>query len=142
MDKFEWIDHPADIGFRAFGEDLEEAFENAAFALADIIAEVEKVEDEERIDISLSSEDLEALLYDWIDHFIYLYDAKSFIASKFVVEKISKTDEGYELEAEAFGEKYDREKHGQGTEVKAMTYHMMKIEDKPGQTYVQLIVDI
>lgn len=142
MKKFEWVDHPADTGFKAYGNDLEEAFENAALALSNIIADVEKVEAEEEMNISLTSEDLEALLYDWIDHFIYLFDAKSFIASKFKVEKISKTNKDYQLEAKAWGEKYDSEKHGQGTEVKAMTYHMMDIKDGPDQSYVRAVVDI
>lgn len=142
MEKFEWIEHPADTGFKAYGNNLEEAFENAALAFTNIIADAEKVEVKEEYDIDLSSEDLEALLYDWIDYLIYLYDAKSFLASKFEVEKISKTNDGYKLEAKAQGEKYNREKHGQGTEVKAMTYHMMEIKDDPNQSYVQAIVDI
>ncbi len=142
MKKFEWVEHPADTGFKAYGDDLEEAFENAALALSEIIADTEKIEAKKEMEISLSSEDLEALLYDWIDHFIYLYDAKSFIYSKFRVKNISETDKGYKLEAKAWGEKYDSEKHGDGTEVKAMTYHMMEIRDEPNQSYVRAVVDI
>ncbi|KXB05226.1 hypothetical protein AKJ50_01515 [candidate division MSBL1 archaeon SCGC-AAA382A13] len=142
MKKFEWIEHPADAGFRAYGSDLEEAFENAALALAEIIGKTDNVETKEEISIEIESEDLEALLFDWLDHFVYMFGAKDFIASEFEVEEISKEKEGYKLIAKAKGEEYNSEKHGPGTEVKAITYHMMDIIRQTDHCSVQVIVDV
>lgn len=142
MKKFEWVEHPADIGFRAFGRDLEEAFENAAFALTEIVTDTEKIEQKREVSIRLDAEDLEALLFDWLDYFIYLFDAEDFVASAFEVEQIIEKKDGYTLEAKAWGEQFNPEKHGPGTEVKAVTYHLMEIQHGPERCSVQVILDI
>lgn len=142
MKKFEWIDHPADIGFRAYGKDIEEAYENAALALTEIMADMDKIEPEREIQISIKSEDLEALLFDWLDHFLYLQDAKDYVASKFEIGRITEENNEYILEAKARGEKYDPVKHGHGSEVKAITYHMMEISQDSDGASVQVVVDI
>ncbi|KXA92692.1 hypothetical protein AKJ64_02485 [candidate division MSBL1 archaeon SCGC-AAA259E17] len=142
MKKFEWVDHPSDIGFRAYGKSLEEAFENAALALTEIMADADKVKPEGEISIELQAEDREALLFDWLDFFLYLQDAEDLISSKFEVESITEENEGFKLKARAWGEKYDPDRHGAGTEVKAVTYHMMEIECGPDRFSVQVIVDI
>lgn len=140
--RFEWVDHPSDTGFRAYGESLEEAYENAAFALTNIMSDTEKIKPKGEISIDLRAEDLKALLYDWLEFFLYLHDAEDMIASEFDVRKISEEDGGYKLEAVVRGEKYDSEHHVTGTEVKAMTYHMMEIDCGPDRCSVQAIVDI
>lgn len=142
MKKFEWVDHPSDIGFRAYGHDICEAFENAALALTEIMADPDKIEAKGEISIELEAEDLKALLFDWLGFFLYLHDAEDLIASEFEVEEIAKENDEFELKAKAWGEEFDRERHGHGTEVKAVTYHMMEIERGPEKSSVQAIVDI
>lgn len=142
MKKFEWIDHPADAGFRAYGKNLEEAFENAALALTELMVDSEKVKPEDRETVEIRSEDLEALLFDWLDHLLYLQGAKGYIASKFEIKGISKENDEYKLEGKVWGQKYSREKHGPGSEVKAITYHMMEINQKPDRSSVQVVVDV
>lgn len=142
MKKFEWIDHPADAGFKAYGKNLEEAFENAALALTELMVDSDKVELKEEEKIEIHSEDLESLLFDWLDHFLYLQGAKGYIASKFEVGDIIEENDGYRLKGRAWGEKYSAEKHGPGSEVKAITYHMMEINQEPARTSVQVVVDV
>lgn len=142
MKKFEWIDHPADAGFKAYGKNLEEAFENAALALTELMVDSDKVELKEEEKIEIQSEDLESLLFDWLDHFLYLQGAKGYIASKFEVEDIIEENDGYSLRGKAWGEKYSLKKHGPGSEVKAITYHMMEINQEPARTSVQVVVDV
>lgn len=142
MKKFEWVDHPSDIGFRSYGTGLEEAFENAALALTEIMVDVGQVRPQGEISIELQAEDREALLFDWLDFFLYLQDAEDLICSKFEVENISEENEEFKLEARAWGEKFDPERHGHGTEVKAITYHMMEIDCDQERCSVQVVVDI
>lgn len=142
MKNFESIDHKADTGFRAYGKTLEEAFENAGLALTEIYADPEKVTPTQEMEISVSSEDLKALLYDWLDELIYLHDGKDLIISEFTIDEILEVEEGYELDGKVVGESYDSDKHGQRTGVKAMTYHMMEIGNEEDHYFVQVIVDI
>jgi SHS2 domain-containing protein len=141
MKRFEWVEHPSDIGFRAFGRDLAGAFENAALALFEVMIDTTTVEPREETKIELEAEDEKALLYDWLDKLIYFRDSDNKVFLKFGV-KITKTKNGLKLVATARGETFDPAKHNERTAVKAMTYHMMEISDEPGNFYVQAVVDI
>ncbi len=141
MRRFEWVEHPSDIGFRAYGRDLAEAFENAALALFEVMIDAGKVEPQQEVKVELDAEDQEALLYDWLDRLIYLRDAENLVMSKFKVS-ISGTKGGLKLSAKIWGERFDPTKHSGRTAVKAMTYHMMEIKQEKGIWSVQAVVDI
>ncbi len=141
MKRFDWVEHPSDIGFRAYGKDLAEAFENAALALFEVMVDTSKVEPREEVNVELEAEDEGALLYDWLDKLVYLRDAKGMVMSKFKVT-ISKTKSGHRLKAQAMGERFDPKKHPGRTAVKAMTYHMMEIKREKNMCSVQAVVDI
>ncbi len=141
MKRFEWVEHPSDVGFRAYGKTLAEAFENAALALFEIMTDTSKVEPKEMVKLELQAEDKEALLYDWLDSLISYHDSQNLLFSKFEV-KIERSASGLCLEGKAWGEAFNPEKHPAKTSVKAMTYHMMRVEEKPGACCVQAVVDI
>ncbi|MEM2908174.1 MAG: archease [Candidatus Hadarchaeales archaeon] len=141
MKKFEWVEHPSDIGFRAYGRTLAQAFENAALALFEIMVDTSKVEPREKVEIELEAEDEQALLYDWLDKLLYFHDARGLVLSKFEVE-LSSLPRGMKLKAKAWGERFDPAKHPERTAVKAMTYHMMEIKLGSDGCMVQAVVDI
>jgi SHS2 domain-containing protein len=140
--KFEWVEHPSDIGFRAYGRDLAEAFENAALAFFEVMVDTSKVQPREKIAIEIKAEDEKALLYDWIERFLYLRDAKGLVMSKFKVEELERSNGGFKIKAKAWGERFDPKKHEARTAVKAMTYHMMEIKREKNRCSVQAVVDI
>ena len=70
MQKYELIDHTADVGVKAYGESLEQAFENAAKAMFDIIADKSEIESVGQYDIVLEADDLEQLLVDWLSELL------------------------------------------------------------------------
>ena len=141
MKRFEWIEHPSDIGFRAYGRNLAEAFGNAALALFEVMTDTTKVEPREEVKIELGAEDEGALLYDWLDRLLYFHDARGLVMSKFEVE-ISEAAGKLKLRAKASGERFNPEKHPERTAVKAMTYHMMEIKREKERCWVQAVVDI
>ncbi len=140
--RFEWVEHPSDVGFRAYGRDLAEAFENAALALFEVMVDTRKVEPRDEVAIELNAEDEKALLYDWLERFLYLHDARGLVMSKFKVEEIKRSNGSFELRARAWGERFDPKRHDARTEVKAVTYHMMEIKRGRGRCSVQAVVDI
>ena len=141
MKKFDWVEHPSDIGFRAYGRDLAEAFENAALALFEVMVDTSKVKPRDEVDVKLKAEDEKALLYDWLDKLLYFHDTRNLVMSKFKVA-ISRAESGFELDAKAWGERFDPAKHQERTGVKAMTYHMMEIKQDKNIFSVQAVVDI
>ncbi|MEM3171312.1 MAG: archease [Candidatus Hadarchaeales archaeon] len=139
--KFEWVEHPSDIGFRAYGKDLGEAFENAALALFEIMTDTGRVEPREEVEVELEAEDEQALLYDWLDRLLYFRDAEGLLLSRFEVE-VREEGERWRLRGRAWGERFDPSKHEERTAVKAMTYHLMEIRKEGDRVVVQAVVDI
>ncbi|MFZ3077582.1 MAG: archease [Candidatus Aenigmatarchaeota archaeon] len=132
----------ADMCFRAFGASLEEAFANAGFAMFDIISDANQVRPKVAEEIKVESEDLQALLFDFLSELLYLQDTKRLLFSEFDV-KIQKPKSGkekYKLTAKARGQEMDGiELRNQ---VKAITYHLMEIKEEKGIWTIQVILDL
>jgi SHS2 domain-containing protein len=141
---FEFFDVTADVGFKAYGKTMENAFENAANAMFEVITDTSSIKHQVIKKIKLEAEDEYSILYDWLSELLFLHDAENLIFSKFVVKinrKLTKGQKRYYLEALVFGEEFNQSIHEQRTEVKAVTYHMMDI--KFHNSYIlQVILDV
>ena len=137
---FEFFDVTADVGFRAYGRNLEETFENAALAVFDTITDTKRIKKKLSKRITIESEDEKALLYDWLTELLFLHDSENLIFSQFQVKISKKGPDRFVLEAEVSGEKFDPEIHEIRDEVKAVTFHLMNIKRENGYT-LQVILD-
>ena len=86
MKTYELIDHTADVGLKAYGKSLSEAFQNAAKGMFDIITDSSEIESIGQYDIYLSADNLEQLLVDWLSELLYLHSAKNIVFGFFKVE--------------------------------------------------------
>jgi len=136
--RFEVFDHTADVGIIAYGKDLKEAFASAAYGMFSQIADLQGVKKEVKRDIAIQSSDREALLVDWLNELLYIFDIEHIIFSRFDITGLSQTS----LKAKIYGEKIDTSRHQLKTSVKAATYHMLKVEKKKNGAKVQFILDI
>lgn len=137
MRGFETFEHGADIGIRGYGRTLEEAFVNGAKALFSVMIDTERVELRERRGIECSAEDVETLFIEWLNRLLSVADSEGLVFSEFKIDII-----GNRLEGSAMGEDLDQEKHNPKVEVKAATYHMLKVA-QGGVGYVaQCVVDV
>jgi hypothetical protein len=66
MPPFEILEHPADIGFRAFGGTLAELFEKAALALVSIASQIGDVAERHEYHLEAAGTDQESLLVAWL----------------------------------------------------------------------------
>ncbi|MBI2328844.1 MAG: archease [Chloroflexi bacterium] len=135
--EFEILDHTADVGIIAYGNDTSEAFANAAKGLFSLITELDDVAEIEYRDIELTAPDQESLLVAWLNELIYLFDAEQMLFKRFDITQLSLTH----LKARSYGHKVDSAKHKLKIGVKAATYHLLKIEKSNG-CKVQVLFDI
>lgn len=126
MKNFEFFDVTADIGFYAYGNNLNEAFENAGLALFNIISKTEDIEPIASKSFEITSEDKVSLLYDFLEELLFLHEIEFMLFSHFKVS-IDKIADGYHLEAIIEGEEINWDKHYRGDEVKAITFHKMDV---------------
>ncbi len=122
-----FFEHPADVEFEVYGKSLEEIFKKTALVTFDLISPIKNVEKREKREINVESEDLESLLYDFIEQIIIYHDAENLVFKDIEIEKIEKNEGKYKLKAVIWGEEFDEKKHESGITVKAITYHEMKI---------------
>jgi len=140
--EFEYLEeHTADIAFQAYGKDLNEAFQNAAKAMFNIMTDIDKVENVEAREVYAEDEDLRGLLKKWLEELLIYFDAEGLVFSKFDV-RIRKEGNIWRLEGRAYGEPFNPDKHPSKLEVKAISYHWMEIGEKNGKKFVRVIVDI
>jgi SHS2 domain-containing protein len=143
MDRgFRFHDHTADITIECWAPTLETAFEEAALATFEVILDSSTVTPTESAEIETRGYDMEELLVEWIGHLIALIDITGRFYSKFEVDNISKEAEEYVLKGRAIGETIDFDKHDTKTEVKAMTYADMKIDQKLDKTTLCFTLDL
>lgn len=133
--KYEFIEHTADIGIKAYGKSLEESFANAATGMFDVMTDVSKVEPIGEYEVRVKSDNLENLLVDWLGELLFIHETQDVLLSEFDVKL-----EGLSLVAKVRGETIDREKHELRDDVKAVTYHMLEVNEKEG--YVKVLLDI
>lgn len=140
--EYKYGEHTADVLVLAYGCTLEEAFKNAAVAFADLTYYTERVQPSLKKVVEVESDDLDGLLFRWIDELLYLFEAEKFAISREIDLTIEK-NEIYKIRAVVYGEHYSQEKHGfTGLIVKAMTYHMMEIKQLDDYWAIQYVVDI
>ena len=132
------LEHPADVGVEAFGHSLGEAFEYAALGLTSIIVEPASIDPSEQRFVSLKGTDPENLLVRWLSEIIYLYDGEDFLLSDVNIVRLV---DG-ELEAKLSGEKVIEGKHQLKIDVKAITYHQLKVDESPEGVLVRVFLDI
>ena len=117
------IPHTADLAWRLWGQNLTELFENAGRALSATLTDIRSLRRRETRQVSLESSDQEALLVDWLNHLLYLFDIDGFLGRDFQVVSLT----GERLEAGVKGEIFDASRHPTKTPVKAATFHNLEI---------------
>jgi len=140
--KFEFLEHIADAYIAAYGRTLEEAFENAALAMFEVMTDTSKVEAKVERTLEASGYDEYELLYDWLEKLLIEYYSDNLVFSKFKVESIERTPEGFRLRGKAMGEIFDPSRHESRVEVKAVTYSLMEIYRKNKIYVLKFVLDI
>jgi SHS2 domain-containing protein len=123
MLKYEFVEHTADLTFKAYGRDLDQLFENAAEALESTLIMLEAVALNATTTIEMTSDSCDDLLYDWLAELLVMFEVNRFAVKKCIVSIT-----GLSLRAECWGERIDPNKHTLNTEVKAVTYHNLQIK--------------
>lgn len=140
--KYRFLDHTADVQIHARGDNLKEAFENAAVAMTAYITDINKVDIMLKEEFKVEADDVPGLLFRFLDEVLFLFNADPYLLSKRVSILEFETEPTCKISAECYGEPFCMGKHPQGTEIKAITYSAMKIKDESDCHEVYFIVDI
>ncbi len=135
---YETFEHTADIGLRARAADLDTLFAEAARAFFSIIVEnYGDVRAVNEYSLSVEADQLDDLLYDWLAELLYLFDTEHVLLCEFNVTLCDGS-----LTATVRGEPIDPERHHLDMDVKAITYHELKVEQDRDGYLAEVIVDL
>lgn len=135
---YKFFEHTADVGIRAQGASLAELFTRLAKGLVELLAEDSVLEPQQARPITLSAEDAESLLLAWLQELLFWFSAERFLPVHYALEEVTETS----LRGQVRGDTFDPSCHAQGREVKAITRHLLSVEQRDGVWHGQVIVDI
>ena len=142
--KFIFLEHTADAKFQAFGKTMEEAFSNSALAMFSVMTNTEKVQPKITKVVKAKGNDIKALLYAFLEEFLFLLDTEGFLLHHIKSIKITERKKVYELSAQAAGDLVSKGYITDG-DVKAVTYNEMEVKQPEGKQkrfMVQVVVDL
>jgi SHS2 domain-containing protein len=135
---FEIFDHTADLGIRVEADSFEALLAEAATALTSVlVANPEAIEPVARVDLTIDGTEPENLLVDWLSELLYRFSAEHMLFCRF---EITRRED--HVAARAWGETVDPARHRIDTEVKAITYHRLKVEQQADGWLAEVIVDL
>jgi len=137
MKQYQKIDVSGDVGLKIYGSTLEELFENAASGLYSLITDISQIKCIEHKTISLSSDNMESLLVQWLNELVFLFDAYNFIGTEFSVRL-----ENNNFKAIISGGFFDPDINESRLLVKAATYHDLSLKKSGTGLVATVIFDI
>lgn len=138
MGSYQLLEHTADMGIEASGETPEELFAQSAYALLEILAGTPQAAAREERSVTLMAADTEELLVSWLNEILYLFEIQRFFPVDFEIEEVR----GNRLLARVRGEPFDPQRHPVEREVKAVTYHQLRLEKSDGFWHARIYVDL
>jgi SHS2 domain-containing protein len=138
MEKFKVLDISGDVGIKAFGKSIDEAFINAAIGMYSLITNLDSIKEKKTINVSVGSPSLDGLLVSWLNELIFNFDAYGFIGKKIEIKQFSDN----RMIATVTGEEFDPQHHEGKFLIKAATYHKLRIEKIDDTWEIDVIFDI
>ena len=137
---YKFLEHTADVKFQAFGNSLEQIFEQAFLALKETITKNEKIQCKIKKAIKIKGDDLENLLYKFLEEILFLLDSENFISSEVTKIEIIKHKDKFELKAKILGDLANNYKLN--NDVKAITYNNMFVKQEKRKWICQVVLDV
>lgn len=136
------IDHTGDVGLRVTADTLEQLFERAAAGTFYVLTDPTEVRADTATTVTVRGRDYEALLVRWLSELNYRHTVNRQLYATFVVEEIVATEDGFALTATVEGEPTDPARHTVHTEIKAVTYHGLDVQETDDGWTAQVIFDM
>ena len=137
IDDYEILDHTADIGIKVKGESLPAVMEKTILALSDLMIGNTQVGSNEEREFIIDEDDVEIALVSILEEILYLFEHQ-----KFAVSCCSVSVQNNEYRVQMKGSLFNPSKVKDGTEIKAVTYHQLKVKKEDDTWIVKVIFDI
>jgi len=139
---YEYLEHQADIGIRAWGRDYPEALREAVRAVAALVVRPEGVEPRVELEASAEAPGRELLAVELLNEVLSLLGLEGLALAEAGPVEVTRKGEAWQARVRLRGEPIDPDRHRLGTEVKAATYSGLQLTETPERTTIQCLLDI
>ncbi len=136
--KYSIMDVTADIGIITSAQSLKELYENAAFALFDIMCDGGEVRREVEAEVIVEGDDAPSTMVNWLNELLFIFETRSLLMVDFKVFSADST----QVKARVGGEEFDPSRHKVARHVKAVTYHRLKVMQTEGGWEAEILLDV
>ena len=136
--KYRLLTRQSELAVRVVGNSQADLFANSAFALFDVMTDLEKIEVKERLPLEVEGADRDDLMVNWMRELLYLYQGSGYLLKEFQIREVKDTL----VKADVCGEKIDPDRHDMKKEVTAVAYHQSRMEKTGNQWTAQLIFEV
>ena len=136
--RFGYFEHTADKGVFAYGETLEKAYENIAYGVFSLMADLSNYTPIGMCTIEVEGEDEISVLRNWLKELLYKFEVERVLPLDFHVRSLKAGHLMADIDLRPFGPDIE----WLGSQVKAVTYHGMEVEKRDMEYRVQAIVDV
>lgn len=138
---YETFDHTADIGIRVRAKSLPALLTDAARGLFSlIVTDPGAVQPVEEMRLRINGDDPEYLLFDWLSELLFLFDTRHLVPAEIEVHVDEHRLQG--LDAIVRGERIEPGARRLDHEIKAITYHGLKVDRTTDGWFAEVIVDV
>ena len=136
--KYRITKRQSELAVRVVGNSQADLFANSAFALFDVMTDVDKIEIKDRLPLEVEGADRDDLMVNWMRELLYLYQGSGYLLKEFQISEVKDTV----VKAEVCGEKIDPDRHEIKQEVAAVAYHQSRMAKTGNQWTAQLIFEV
>jgi SHS2 domain-containing protein len=135
---YEIFPHTADLGLRVKAPDVNTLFAEAGQGFFSVIvANLPDVRPQTAVKFNIRGSDLAYLFFDWLNELMFAFESRRLLLCEF---DVAVGDDG--LRATAKGETVDESRHQMDHEIKAITYHGLKVQEIDDGWLAEVILDI
>ena len=136
--KYRLTTRQSELAVKVLGSSQAELFANSAYALFDVMTDVEKIEIKDRLPLEVEGIDRDDLMVNWMRELLYLYQGSGYLLKEFQISEVKDTL----VRAEVCGEKIDPDRHELKKEIGAVAYHQSRMTKTGNQWTAQLIFEV
>lgn len=138
LKRYRILTRSSDLAIKVFGKSQEELFANSAFALFDLMTDVDKIEVQERLPLEVEGVDRDDLMVNWMRELLYLYQGSGYLLKEFKVLEAKESC----VRGEVSGEKYNPDRHEIRREFRSVVFHQSRMEKTGDQWTAQVIFEL
>jgi SHS2 domain-containing protein len=128
----------SELAVKVLGNSQTELFENAAFALFDVMTDIDKIDIKERMPLEVEGVDMDDLMVNWTRELLYLFQGSGYLLKEFKIRQANERS----VKAEVCGERIDPDRHEIKKEINSVAYQQSRMQKTGDQWTAQLIFEV